>query len=194
MLLKREICGIYSYKTWRELSLCRNCQQNVRKIRCWSKQTVNKMKDKSSAAEGRLQVPAGKGRMGYYPPSCIFCWVAARGKNSLRQKCNFNYSAVLLTIHEDHYWHIPYGCRSGSVNAERAWTAVLHRLHLLTYFPLVSVAACWNTGCILLQTPHPRTEYNTVYCAGKGQDRTETRIMKDKNTAANEGTYTLLFS
>lgn len=27
----------------------------------------------------------------------------------------------------------------------------------LTYFPFVSVAACWKIGCILLQTPHPAT-------------------------------------
>lgn len=101
-------------------------------------------------------------------------------RKSPRQKFNLKSDAVLLqtagltapTFITDSQ----YGCRSGTSNA-----SVLHTLHWLTYFPLVSVAACWNTGCILLQTPHPASVYNTDeagYCTGKAPGRREEKDLR----------------
>lgn len=51
------------------------------------------------------------------------------------------------------------GCRSETGDATEQWARWLRgRFSTLTYFPFVSVAACWKMGCILLQTPHPATK------------------------------------
>lgn len=51
------------------------------------------------------------------------------------------------------------GCRSETGDATQQWAHWLRgRFSTLTYFPFVSVAACWKMGCILLQTPHPATK------------------------------------
>lgn len=66
-----------------------------------------------------------------------------------------------------HCWHISSNLqrsekdafKSEIVHALRQLTKCAGgRFSRLTYFPFVSVAACWKIGCILLHTPHPATK------------------------------------
>lgn len=66
------------------------------------------------------------------------------------------------------------------VNALRQLTKCAGgRFSRLTYFPFVSVAACWKIGCILLHTPHPATKIQNT-----AEDITENSMGNTAMTAS----------
>lgn len=155
---------------------------------------VNQVQQRRREGGGGV-FPACRGHLGYYPLWCKFCWAVAQEKVRGR---NLIWSLMLCYCRPPG-WLPPtfitdsqYGCRSGTSNA-----SVLHTFHWLTYFPLVSVAACWNTGCILLQTPHPASVNNTDeagYCTGKVQRKRICALcFKDKSEPLSDDSYTIIF-